>query len=164
MVVESVLNLYAFNLGYCERLSAELESGTIYKRPVAALHSPGWILGHLAIATDWAGRFVGLERECPADWHRAFGPGKTDEVEDQTRPTKEELLAALRRGHERVAAAVARGLDEERMAQPHGVGPLTGTPIRTANDVLVHLLTTHEATHLGQLSVCRRAAGLPALF
>ena len=38
-MIETVLNLYAFNLGYCERLSAELESGAIYKRPVASLHA-----------------------------------------------------------------------------------------------------------------------------
>lgn len=163
-MMESVLNLYAFNLGYCERLIAEFDSGTIYERPSPSLHAPGWILGHLAIATDWAGRIVGLERTCPASWHRMFGPGTTGEIDAADAPTKEELLAVLRSGHERVAAVVARGLDPAQLAQAHNAKSLAGTPVRTVGDLLVHLLTTHEATHLGQLSMCRRAAGRPALF
>ncbi len=82
----------------------------------------------------------------------------------EERPTKQEFLAALSLGHERVSASVAGGVDEARMAQPHTIATLTGTPIRTWGDALLHLMTAHEAMHLGQLSVCRRATGLPARF
>ena len=34
----------------------------------------------------------------------------------------------------------------------------------TVGDLLAHLLTTHSAYHLGQLSTWRRAAGLPEVF
>jgi hypothetical protein len=34
----------------------------------------------------------------------------------------------------------------------------------TAGDLLAHLLTSHEATHVGHLSACRRGRGMPPLF
>jgi len=161
---ETALNLYAFNLEFCERQCVEFDSGAIYRRPSPSLHAPAWILGHLAIATDWAGSILGIERACPASWHRAFSPGTTGEIEIDEPPSKEQLLGAIRRGHERVAASISTRFDPARMSQPHAIALLNSSSIRTLGDALMHLLTTHEAMHLGQLSMCRRATGLQAIF
>jgi hypothetical protein len=37
------------------------------------------------------------------------------------------------------------------------------SPVQTQGDILSHLMTTHFATHVGQLSVWRRAHGKPPL-
>ena len=41
---------------------------------------------------------------------------------------------------------------------------LYDTPIKSKGDLLNHILTTHFASHLGQLSSWRRLMGLPPLF
>lgn len=158
------LSAHAFNLHFCERQCEGLNDDAILHRPGDGLHVPAWILGRLAAATDRAGKFLGLDRVCDASWHRAFGRGSSGEVELDPAPTKDQLLDAIRRWHARVADAVARGVDRERMEQPHGIPHLDGTPIRTVGDVVLHLMTNHEAVHLGQLSVCRRVLGFQPIL
>jgi hypothetical protein len=74
------------------------------------------------------------------------------------RPTKAELMSALRKGHERVAAASAKP-DPAILTKPQPIPFMNDTPIKTVGDLLSHLMTTHAATHLGQLSYWRRMTG-----
>jgi hypothetical protein len=164
-VFDMHLHLYAFNLDFCERLCADIDDAVLWTPAAPGVHAPGWILGHLAISTDFAAGCAGLERACPASWHRAFGPvgPRGSGVELEPRASKAELLEALRAGHARVDPAV-RGVDAASLAGPHGAAALRGTSLTTVRDALSHLLTTHEALHLGQLTMCRRLIGLPALM
>jgi hypothetical protein len=50
------------------------------------------------------------------------------------------------------------------MNERHKVPILRHTPLVTWSDVVAHLLTTHAAFHISQLSACRRQAGHPHLF
>jgi hypothetical protein len=51
------------------------------------------------------------------------------------------------------------------MSEPHTLELrfLKG-PLPTVGDLLAHLMTTHEAAHLGQLSAWRRLLGLPGVL
>lgn len=155
--------LYAFTLEFCKRLANELSSEELFARPDLKFNPPIWVLGHLAIATDYAASVLGLPRECPGDWHDMFGPGSDASALPQPAPTKEELLTALEQGHKRVDAALEKA-DPAKLAAPHTVAFLNSTPIKTLGDLLAHLMTTHAAFHLGQLSSWRRQLGYPALF
>ena len=73
-------------------------------------------------------------------------------------PTKIDLLAAIENGHRRVSEA-APGASGEVMNVPHAVELLKPTNLKTNGDVLAHLMCTHIAFHLAQLSACRRKAG-----
>ncbi len=73
---ENALSVYAFGLGYCERLSAELDDAALYQRATASLHAPAWILGHLSIATDWAGAHPGAGARMPGVVASGVQPGK----------------------------------------------------------------------------------------
>jgi hypothetical protein len=158
------ITLYAFALNYCRMLTADLDEAKLLAPPVPGVHSPAWILGHLAISTDYAASLLGLPRVCPASWFKAFGPGSAADSVPSPAPTKAELMSVIESGQARVAAA-AKTADPAAMAKPHALNmELLKRALPTNGDLLAHLLTTHPATHLGQLSLCRRLMGLPVLF
>lgn len=159
----AILNVYAMNLDLVEKLTADLTE-TELATPIAANGNPPiWILGHLAVSTDSAGQILGLQSACPKEWHGWFGVGSNPEALPKPGPTRGELIKALRSGHERVAKAV-HSADPKRLASQHGLTFFEGSPIRSLHDLLVMLLTSHEALHAGQLSAYRRATGRPAIF
>lgn len=155
--------LYGFLLGYLKRLAADIPDSRLDWQPAPGAHSATWILTHLAIATDYVLMNLGQKPALPREWHKRFGPGSTELAPGEARPTKDELLAAIEAGHARVVAAV-QNPDPELLAKPHPVKVLEDTPIRTVEHLIGHLMTTHAASHIGQLSLWRRCAGLPALF
>src|SRR3990172_723303 len=154
------IKLYAFMLQYCRLLTNDIEESQMSVQPTPGVNPPVWILGHLAAATDYATRMLGEKAVLPESWHRMFGRGSKLLEDTQPYPTKKELLAAIEAGHERVTAA-ARNADPERLAGPHNVDLLKDL-LPTMGDVVAHLMTTHPATHLGQLSAWRRQMGKPA--
>lgn len=160
---ENELVMYAFNLHMLHGLTHDLTDEHMGQRVSGVGHSPRWILGHLAISTDLAAQLVGGEGRCPAAWHQAFGPGSTDDLTDAPQPSREELVAAIKRGHEQVSAR-AKHATPEAMSGPPPVDLFKGTPITTEGQLFTLLITVHESYHLGQLSAWRRQVGFTPLF
>jgi hypothetical protein len=157
-VFERELTLYKFNLNYLRLLAAELDDANLGKPAFPGGNPPVWILGHLAVATDYAGKLLGLRPQCPREWHTQFAPGTKPADVVTPYPTKGDLLGSIEAGHRRVSEAVP-GASSEAMSQPHNVELLKPTVLGTFGDVLAHLMTTHEAFHISQLSACRRSCG-----
>jgi hypothetical protein len=160
---ESQIRVYLFLLGYLKQTVADLSEEELDLQPVGSGNPPRWILGHLAICCDYALRQLGAPPVCPREWHPAFGPGSTPGAEGSARPSKEELLSALTKGHEAVVEQFRQATDES-LSPPHGIPFLEPTPLQTKGDLVAHLMTSHEAGHLGQLTYWRRATGRPAFF
>jgi uncharacterized damage-inducible protein DinB len=156
--------LFQFNLGLVERLTEDVADDELAKQPLPGMNPPRWLLAHLAIATDYCLQLIGKERALPADWHAAFGPGSKPDADAGPQPTKAELLAALRQGHERLLAAID-SIDESLLAQPHGIQfESLQKAFPTRGDFLAQMMSNHESLHIGQLSAWRRATGRPPLF
>lgn len=155
--------LYEFVLGYIKRLTSDIEDEKLAWSPQPGVHSAAWILSHLAIATDYALMNLGQKPALPKEWHKRFGPGSPELAPGEARPTRAELLDALTAGQARVIEA-AKTAKPENMQGPHPVKVLEGTPIKTVEQLVAHLMTTHAAVHTGQLSFWRRCAGKPHLF
>lgn len=155
---ETELKLYEFMKGFCQLMAADVKEDQLAHRAFPTGNPPGWILGHLAICTDYAAKILGGERACPRDWHVKFGPGSTPGDTLDAYPTKGELLDAYVKGHERVAEVVKKG-PHENLDEPHTIEFLKVTPVQTNRDLVAHLMTTHEAMHIGQLSTWRRQMG-----
>lgn len=155
---ELELTLYKFNLKYLRQLAADLDESQMGVAPFAGANTPLWILGHLASTADFAGRMLGLEPACPRAWHKQFAPGTKPADLQPPLPTKAELLAAIENGHRRVSEA-APDASADAMNEPHNVALLAPTVLKTKGHVVAHLMTTHVAFHLAQLSACRRHAG-----
>ncbi len=155
---ERELTLYKFTLNHLKLLAADLDEESLSTPPFEGANPPVWILGHLALGTDYAAMLLGLNRACSKAWHKQFGPGTNPAALEGPLPTKSELVAAIENGCRRVAEA-APGASTERMNQPHAVELLKQTVLKTNGDVLAHLMTTHQSFHLAQLSACRRKSG-----
>ncbi len=160
-MTHDVAALCRFLLDYLEKITGEMTSQDLLTG-MGDANPPGWILGHLAVVADLAGLTMKLPRKCPAAWHKAFGPGSVPsrEIPQQTAA---EWMAAIRAGYEGVLAALPT-VDDALADQPHGVPLLAGSKIATKGQLLTHIVTTHLATHVGQLSAWRRSQGQKPLF
>ena len=154
--------LYAFLLGYVEKLVAEIADEDMTRQPTPGVNHPAWQLGHLSVVADSGCGLAGRPRVLRLSWHKQFGPGSTPDADRSLYPSKEELLTAYRAGHARLAEAVADATPET-IDRPHPLEFLK-PGLATVGDLLAHLLTTHEAMHVGHLSSWRRQMGLPHLF
>lgn len=157
-MLEQQSRLYKFNLFLLENLTRDISEAEMSLQPAEGVNPPVWILGHLAVATDYASKTLGVATACPKAWHLDFAPGSTPLKMHEPIPTKEDLMTAIRNGHERVTAAAAQATAEQ-LAGPHSVALLQGSPLATVGDLVSHLMNTHEAMHMGQLSMWRRLTG-----
>ena len=152
--------LYTFLHRYAHRLVADIPDEHLAAQPAPGMNAPAWVLGHLAVAADYGLEVLGRPYTAPAAFHDLFGPGSEPTADRVLYPSRADLLAAYDAGHAAVTEAVPTA-DPARMAMPNDLGFLPELP--TIGAVVSHLLTTHEAIHLGQLSAWRRAVGLPAV-
>ena len=156
--------LYAFNLAFCERLLADVSEEEFSEQPAPGMNPPRWIVGHLAVSSDGGARLLGGATRLPGDWHAAFSAGSKPVDEAGPKPTKEELLRAIRETHERLLSTLDAA-DPASLDQPHGVKfESVERFFPTRGDLLAFLMSGHEAFHLGQLSAWRRARGRAPLF
>lgn len=160
---DNQIAIFQFMLSYLQQTMVDISEEEMDKQPFEGANSPRWILTHLAICTDYAARALGGDLECPKEWHKAYGPGSKPNADGIPMPTRDELLAALEKGHARVIE-LAQKAEPESLEKPHGVSFLEPTPLKTVGDFVSHLMTSHEAGHVGQLSYWRRATGRDPLF
>ena len=160
---EHEIKVYASMLAYCKRLAADIPEEQMAHQPAPGVNSPLWILGHLAVATDYCLDLLGQPKRCRADWRNDFGPGTDPALIPAPHPTKLELLQAIEQGHEAVTAA-ARVADPEAMDRPHAVPLFTRSPVQTVGELVALLMTAHVGVHLGELTYWRRLKGMTYLF
>ena len=161
---EREATLYQFQRAYYRRLVEGIIDARLREVPARGLKPAAWLLTHLAIANDYALGLLGKPRVCPEDWHRDYGPGSTLPASGDAIATVEALVAKYEEGHRAVIDALPSATPEA-MAAPNPLGlPLVKDCLHNVGDLLAHLLTTHSAYHLGQLSTWRRAAGLPEVL
>lgn len=158
---ERELRLYEFLGGYARLLTADLTDDQLTDQPSPGVNPPLWILGHLSVVADGGLKLLGASRLRPLTWHRDFGRGSVPGRHQIAVPTKGELLDAYGESHAALSRAVAAA-PTEFADRPNQTGILP--QLDTLGDLLAHILTTHEALHLGQLSAWRRQSGLPGVL
>ncbi len=156
------ITLYDFMLHYGRLLVADVPDEQLAAQPAAGLNHAAWVLGHLAFVSDYARKNLGGAPACPPEWTALFGVSSQPTADRAAYPSKAELLAAYERGHELLKAAAATA-DPASLAAPNP-NEKRRAMIPTVAHVISHILTTHEATHLGQLSAWRRMMGLKSVL
>jgi hypothetical protein len=162
-MLEYPLSLFDFNLAYLRLQVEDIPDDNFSLAAFPGGKTPRWLLGHLAVCNDYGLQLLGHDKTCSEEWHRSFGPG-SDPTRSEVQPNKAELLAAMERGASAFKEA-ARSATPEQLAAKHRVPMkqlVRHTP--TVGELVAHLLSTHVATHLGQLSVWRRQQGLAEVF
>jgi hypothetical protein len=160
---EQLATLHQFQVGFIKMLTADMSDEDLGVSPFPGANPAVWVLGHLAICTDYAGRLLGLRPECPREWHTAFAPGSNPAEVPQPYPSMETLVTAISSGAKRCLEALPNA-DAQALSQPHGIELLKSTNLKTNADLLSHLMTTHMAFHAAQLSACRRKKGRPPII
>jgi uncharacterized damage-inducible protein DinB len=162
-MLDLALPVFNFNLGYAQKLVADVADDQMCAQPVEGrvMNHAAFTIGHLAWATDLALGMLGQTPAGAAEWKELFGMGAKPLADRSKYPAKAALLKALEEAHVRLAAAVAKA-SPEALAQPAPERMRGRFP--TMGHTLLALMTSHEASHLGQLSAWRRAMGLPSVF
>ncbi|MEM7755328.1 MAG: DinB family protein [Planctomycetota bacterium] len=159
---DHLLGTYAHTLNIAKALTADVPCERFTELPFEAAKHPGWVLGHLSIASAMTAAHLREPtnpepafEHVPAEW---MGPcmGETIATRD-TYAKKDALLAALESAHADVVDRFAAAGDdvlalEFPKAEYRDFFPTLGA-------CAVYMLGHHEGYHLGQLSQWRRAAG-----
>ena len=148
-----------FLLQQYERWLAGLDDGHRALEPVPGTKTAGWILGHLTITGDFGRRLCGLPPIAPKEWRTAFAPGTTPSRDPAAYPPMNDLVTNFLAVY-RDFAAKAPTAAADTLGAPNPFEPARPA-FPTGGDFARYLLTGHLGYHLGQLSIWRRAAGLP---
>ncbi|MBY0232568.1 MAG: DinB family protein [Gemmataceae bacterium] len=160
--MDTPIHLGAFVVDYLKKLADGIPDDLLDDQAAPGMHSPRWLLGHLAMAQAYGVVLLGGKPASPKEWMKAFGPGSEPTSKPDPAPSKEEILAVIEKDHAALVALI-RSATPEKLAGPHGFGPME-KHAPTMADFIAHLMTTHAASHLGQLSAWRRLRGLPAVL
>jgi hypothetical protein len=155
--MHAAFTLNQFQRGVCNRILEDLPEETLFRAGAGHGHSPAWILGHLAITGEMGQMLLG-GRVTHRDWIPLFAPGSSGVVESRPGLEIAVFASAIGEAYEGLTR-LASEAQPSVLARPHGVEILKNTPLRSVEDVLLHLLTSHFGFHLAQLSSCRREAG-----
>lgn len=159
---QHVLAINESLLVFFERIAADLREDLLFLPSPGHGHPPVWIMGHLAITGEMGVRMLG-GRFDHVRWLKLFGPGSSDHIPNDGSLNKTELVSTTIQCYRQLRELATRA-DPVQMAKPHTVEILQATSIRSQGDLIAHLLSSHFAAHLAQLSSCRRVEGYPALF
>ncbi len=116
-----------------------------------------WLLGHLAATRRWMLRMVGAEIPV-ADWEQHFGAGDRASPESDAIPPED-----LKREYINSGRDVVRVLSQMTAAQADAPTDKPFPDGSTTVGGMLHFLHFHEAYHLGQLGLIRRALGKPGM-
>jgi hypothetical protein len=159
---ETILAAFRFTLGYAEKLAADLADVELARLPQPGMNHAAWVLGHVALGSDFVALLLGQAMVTDEAWMATFGPGSMPVGDRAVYPSKSQLLATMRTTHARaielLSQATAEQLDAPNETQ------FFPAEFPTVGALITHLMTTHAALHLGQLSAWRRALGKCAVL
>lgn len=161
MSMQSVLHSFAYCLDYLREQVADVDDADMVAQPNGIKNHPAWVIGHLAGSCQLLGGEIGLPPWLPNDWAKRFGTGSVPTTDVRAYETKDAALARLADAQARTTAAVSR-LNDSQLDQPlpdeahRAIFP-------TVRHALTHVLVGHTANHIGQLTLWRKAMGLPRL-
>lgn len=163
MPLEREIILHNFNLWYAQQLVADIPVNQFTHQPLPNINPPAWILGHLTVSSDFTLQLLGQPKGCPDHWYKLFGPGTSNHPEEAF-PRKDELWSGYFAAHQRVITA-ARNASADRLSAPNPLKiEFLSSNLPTIGDQVAHLMSIHEAMHLGQLSAWRRMMGMPGVM
>jgi len=153
-----LLHTWTMNLGYAQRLVAEVPDSGMAVQPAPGMNHAAWVLGHLACTADMLGGMVVAKPVCPPEWTVLFDWNSTPSNDASAYPSKATLLKALEDAHASVAAALP-AVPASRWAEPTPLEAVRGF-LPTLGDCFVFVMAAHENIHLGQISAWRRVQGM----
>ena len=161
MTMNPVLHSFSYCLDYLREQVADVNDADMVAQPNGIMNHPAWVIGHLTFTCQLLGGAIGLSPWLPDDWPERFGTGSVPRADASLYESKEEALAILRDAQSRIMQGVEQ-LDDARLDEPFPVESYRDV-FPTIRHALTQVLVGHTANHIGQVSVWRRAVGLPPM-
>jgi hypothetical protein len=159
-MIQEILNSYALILADVRAAVEELTEELMVRQFPGAPNHPAWTIGHLVYSAQAIGGELGLAPWLPSSWVALFCTGSIPQPLAAAYPSRSGLLDALADAQARITQALSC-LTPEALAAP--LPDVRYRPVfPTVGHAIVHILSGHTSFHLGQLSLWRRAAGLPS--
>lgn len=150
---DTLLRLYAASLDQARTLAADIPEPDF--RRVVHGKSPAWLIGHLAIGSDFIADLCASQGRLN-DWMPLFAPDTRPAADNAAYPDKQTLLDTLTERHDTGARLFREARDEHLAAELPM--PEWRAFFPTIADAVVYLLVHHEPYHLGQLQQWKLAA------
>ncbi len=161
MTIEPVLHSFAYGLDFLREQVADVAADDMVAQPNGIMNHPAWVIGHLTFACQLLGGAIGLSPWLPDDWAQRFGTGSVPVKDAGRYETKADALAILADAQARLGAGIEQ-LNDTQLDAPFPVESYR-VVFPTIRHALTQVLVGHTANHVGQLSVWRRAMGLPPM-
>ncbi len=159
--MKSVLHSFAYCIDYLRDQVSDVGADDMVAQPNGIMNHPAWVIGHLTFSCQAMGGEIGLACWLPATWADRYGTGSTPDVDINLYPDKHKALTMLREAQSRITEAV------EQLGETQLDAPLPDEKYRlilpTVRHALTQVLIAHPANHIGQLTIWRRAMGLPRM-
>lgn len=145
---------------YARRLVADIPEDQMAAQPAPGMNHAAWVLGHLAYVFDSMIAVWGEKPTMSPEWKELFNVPSKPQPDRSKYPSKAQLLEAYETNYRRIVEKVkqATPADFDKEFPNPRLRPL----LPTVGMAMVHILTSHQGQHLGQLSALRRALGMPA--
>ena len=161
MTMKTVTHSFSYCLDYLREQVADVKETDMVAQPNGIMNHPAWVIGHLTHACQMLGGVVGIPKWLPADWSSRFGIGSVPIADVSRYETKTAALSILRDAESRMVETVQR-LDDSSLDQPFPDQVYLAV-FPTIRHALTQVLVGHTANHVGQVSLWRRAMGLPPM-
>ena len=159
---QSIVYAWDNQLNYALALLKDITDEQFIERPGGNMNHPAWIIGHLAAYHPVVIALLkGAQFDDPKDdpLYGFAGHGPQDALEANV--SKQTVVDRFAAGHEMVAEALLGALPEDFNRQPSL--PRWANCFPSVQFMLPDLLIFHESMHIGQISMWRRAIGLPRI-
>ncbi len=156
--VEPLVHLYQSTLAQITEAVKDIPAPMFTHQPGSIVNHPAWTLAHLNASAAFILQLLDEPVEPTAgDELRNFGPGSKPVTDPAAYLPKDRVLAQLADRHARIGPAV-RAKHTDCFGRPSPEFVRAFAP--TVGVIVTYLMGAHEAYHLGQLMLWRRAAGL----
>jgi DinB superfamily len=162
ITMNPVLHSFAYCLDYLREQIADVPAVDMVVQPNGIMNHPAWVIGHLTFTCQMLGSVIGLTEWLPNDWAKRFGTGSLPVADASRYETKQNALALLGDAQQRIIQAVEQ-MDDSRFDEPFPDESYREV-FPTIRHALTQVLVGHTANHIGQVSVWRRAMGLPPML
>ena len=158
---EHLFQAAAGNVDYARRLVDDIPEEQMAAQPAPGMNHAAWVLGHLAYVFDSMIAVWDQKPTMSKEWKELFNVPSKPQPDRGKYPSKAELWEAYEKAYQRIVEVVKEADDEDFNREfPN---PRVRNLLPTVGVAMVHILTSHQGQHLGQLSAWRRAQGLPSV-
>lgn len=159
---DQVKTVFMFNTQIAHMLLEDVSEEEMTAQPLEGMNHPAWLVGHLSIASDGMMKLLGGHAKWGEAESALYGAKSTPLADASRYPSKERLMADYDAMRGRVVPALeAKLADDPSAFDKSNPTDVLRPSLPTVGDMLVFMMTTHEAMHLGQLASWRRAMGRP---